>query len=137
MTRRTWTDWLIMAVVIAAIGLVVAAWPAWPAWAQVDVPPGPPAAAPDGPYDGSQSDWYKSLRSPGGIPCCDIADCRRVDAEQRDGQWWANSPRWGWQPVPDKAILPGFSIFAEAVLCETQWGPNMHFYCFVRPGQVG
>ncbi len=34
--------------------------------------------------------WFKSLKQPGtGYSCCDISDCRRAEADWREGQWWA------------------------------------------------
>jgi hypothetical protein len=35
--------------------------------------------------------WFKSVRSPQGIPCCDISDGHRTDYDMRDNKYWVPS----------------------------------------------
>ena len=49
--------------------------------------------------------WFKSVRSPHGVPCCDIADGHRTDWEQRsDNHYWV--PIEGeWRQVPPESVV--------------------------------
>jgi hypothetical protein len=74
--------------------------------------------------------WFKSLRQPGtGYSCCDISDCRRTDADWRDGQWWA-VVSGEWTPIPADRELEKQSIDGDAYVCSS---PTRRIYCFVRP----
>lgn len=86
--------------------------------------------------------WFESLRQPGtNFGCCDISDCAKVDAEVRDGAWWAKIGET-WRQVPDNVILAKpVSIDGNAYACTGSYsfmaagqtdGPPF-FYCFVPP----
>ncbi len=50
--------------------------------------------------------WFKSVRSPNGVPCCDIADGHRTTWDRRPGdpRYWV--PIEGeWMPVPPEAVV--------------------------------
>jgi hypothetical protein len=47
--------------------------------------------------------WFKSLRNSQGLPCCDISDCRRVDARMANGHYEARIDEQ-WATVPDETI---------------------------------
>jgi hypothetical protein len=47
--------------------------------------------------------WFKSLRNNQGVPCCDISDCRRVDARIVNGHYEALIDEQ-WATVPDETI---------------------------------
>lgn len=52
--------------------------------------------------------WFKSLRSPGGVHCCDVADGHRTDWEARaTGYYIPNpiDPAGEWIAVPPSAVL--------------------------------
>jgi hypothetical protein len=77
-----------------------------------------------------RSAWFKSLTQPGtGMSCCDIADCRRTEADWREGQWWANV-EGRWTPIPKDKELSKNSIDGDAYVCS---GAGRRVYCFVPP----
>ena len=49
--------------------------------------------------------WFKSVRSPRGVPCCDVADGHRTDYQMRgDNHFWV--PIDGeWRQVPTEAVV--------------------------------
>jgi hypothetical protein len=52
--------------------------------------------------------WFKSLRSPNGIHCCDVADGHRTDWEIRQTSYYIPNPidpTGEWIPVPDAAVV--------------------------------
>src|ERR1700733_2967907 len=78
--------------------------------------------------------WFKNVRSPQGIPCCDMADGHRTQFEMRTDGYWV--PIDGeWRHVPSEAIVQsagnpvGEAVVWFAVLC----GNTYHIRCFV-PG---
>jgi hypothetical protein len=77
--------------------------------------------------------WFKSLKMPGGTSCCDISDCKRVEAQWRGGGWLAlSNVTKKWTQIPPARVLQSpHSIDGEAYLCE---GPaSGTIYCFVPP----
>jgi hypothetical protein len=78
--------------------------------------------------------WFKSLTMPGtAVPCCDIADCQRTDADWHQGQWWA-MVHGHWTPIPHASVLGKNSIDGEAYVCSSP--ATSQIYCFVKPGMV-
>jgi hypothetical protein len=85
-------------------------------------------------------DWFRGVRSPQGVPCCDIADGSRVDW-RRDGKGNEFSVFIGdaWRQVPKAAVVaPGTgNPTGDAVVWYVDnkvEGPNRYFIrCFV-PG---
>lgn len=129
MLRRDGEDaaWLAMVViwVIVAIGIAVFLLSDWS-----------PARADQEHMDKYHTDpqydqWFRSLRGPaseafpGGIDCCNLNDCERVEAEWRqrpDGQWawFASLPQraGAWHEVPaDRIVKDKPSIDGEAYAC--------------------
>lgn len=52
--------------------------------------------------------WFKSVRSPNGVPCCDIADGHRTDYDIRAGGYWIPNPggyAGEWMQVPPEAVV--------------------------------
>ena len=48
--------------------------------------------------------WFKGVRSPAGVPCCDISDGHRTEYDVRSGAYWVPINGLWWQ-VPEKAIV--------------------------------
>jgi hypothetical protein len=48
--------------------------------------------------------WFKGVRSPAGVPCCDISDGHRTEYDVRAGAYWVPINGLWWQ-VPEKAII--------------------------------
>jgi hypothetical protein len=96
--------------------------------------------------------WFRSVKSPTGVPCCDIADGHRTT--------WRAGPDGGyevpingeeeppgtephWIPVPPEAIIRNAgNPVGEAIVWYRDYGPNVvdpnRFYvrCFVPDGGV-
>ncbi|HVU80054.1 MAG TPA: hypothetical protein VHD37_01685 [Candidatus Paceibacterota bacterium] len=85
-------------------------------------------------YDESsdRAEWFKSLKVPGSPTaiCCNIADGHAVQAEQRNGVWYA---KWQgeWILIPSQIVLKDVSIDEWAYLF-TYYGT---LRCFVPPNR--
>jgi hypothetical protein len=46
--------------------------------------------------------WFKSVRSSQGIPCCNISDGHRTDYDMRDNKYWVpiNGEWWSCRRTP-------------------------------------
>ena len=74
--------------------------------------------------------WFRGLKQPvTGASCCDISDCRRTEAEWKNGQWWADV-QGEWTPIPQEKLLNKASIDGDAYVCS---GFARRIYCFVPP----
>jgi hypothetical protein len=101
--------------------------------------------------DASRAEWFETLRTPSGEPCCSLSDCRQTRAEWRGdtGGWWV-LVGGAWRPVPaDKVLTSPKSIDGAAYLCsgrdsrgnpdgDTSASGNVTLvlgaiYCFVPP----
>jgi hypothetical protein len=80
--------------------------------------------------------WFKSVQSPKGVPCCDIADGHRTDYNMRGDQYWV--PIDGeWLPVPAEAIIYNAgNPVGEAVVWYTKYNGKAYIHCFVPGGGV-
>lgn len=102
-----------------------------------------------GRWDGNSPavrEWFKSVRSPQGVPCCDIADGHRTTWEKRvgDDRYWV--PIEGrWTSVPVEAVVQnagnptGEAIVWYTTLPIDQRAPEEREYyirCFVPGGGV-
>jgi hypothetical protein len=77
-----------------------------------------------------RASWFKSLKQPGTeISCCDISDCRRAEANWRNGQWHA-VVEGQWTPIPPEKELDKKSIDGDAYVCSS---PTRRIYCFIKP----
>lgn len=82
--------------------------------------------------------WFKNVRSPHGIPCCDIADGHRTT--------WRGNKEGGyevpidgtWRPVPNEAIVYNAgNPTGEAIVWYVQQGADSYYIrCFVPGGGV-
>jgi hypothetical protein len=75
--------------------------------------------------------WFKGVRSPAGIPCCDISDGHRTEYDVRAGAYWVPINGLWWQ-VPEKAIIRNAgNPLGEAVVWYVSLRGNIEIRCFV------
>jgi hypothetical protein len=75
--------------------------------------------------------WFKSVRSPSGVPCCDIADGHRTAYDVRSGSYWV--PIEGeWMQVPERAVIrDGNNPIGEAVVWYVHHRGAIVISCFM------
>lgn len=92
--------------------------------------------------DPQTREWFRSVRSPHGVPCCDIADGHRTDYDIRgDGYWIPNPLKPGkdnWIHVPSEAVVYNAgNPVGEAVVWYVPQGDDTYYIrCFVPGGGV-
>jgi hypothetical protein len=82
--------------------------------------------------------WYMSLKSKGGMPCCDGSDSKSVAADD----WKSDNGHYTvliggvWMPVPDNAVVESPNLAGRALIWqrESQFG-GMVILCFM-PGSM-
>ena len=84
-------------------------------------------------------EWFESMVSPSGKPCCYYADGHRTEFEIRGNEYWVPIKEV-WTPVPPEAVLiDKANPFAEAVVWYSplienkKWSGRYKIICFV-PG---
>lgn len=87
--------------------------------------------------------WTKGIRSPHGVPCCDIGDGHRVDYDIRSGGYWIPDPIHlemprSWIHVPPEAVVynAGNPIGEAVVWYVIQGADTVYIRCFVPGGGV-
>ncbi len=88
--------------------------------------------------------WFKSVRSPHGVPCCDWADGHPTEAEPRnDNHYWIpdpihmDEPRQWIQVPPDAVVYDAGNPIGEPVVWYVIQGPDsVYIRCFVPGGGV-
>jgi hypothetical protein len=77
--------------------------------------------------------WFHDVKSPSGVPCCDIADGHRTDFQMRKNQYWV--PINGtWMPVPPQAVINNSgNPVGDAVVWYSIYSGQVVIRCFV-PG---
>ncbi len=96
--------------------------------------------------------WFKAVKSPEGVPCCDIADGHRTTwraVPESEGNSGFEVPITGddgavnWVPVPKRAVIYNAgNPVGEAIVWYRDYGPQVNdpdrFYirCFVPDGGV-
>jgi len=83
--------------------------------------------------------WFKSVRSPNGVPCCDIADGHQTTWDKRPGNnnYWV--PIAGeWREVPPEAVVYNAgNPTGESIVWYIQEFHNVYrIRCFVPGGDV-
>ena len=81
--------------------------------------------------------WFKSVRSPHGVPCCDVADGHRTEYDMRSDGYWV--PIEGeWHHVPSEAVVhnAGNPVGEAVVWWVRQGGNTLYIRCFVPGGGV-
>jgi hypothetical protein len=75
--------------------------------------------------------WFRGVRSPAGIPCCDISDGHRAEYDVRAGAYWVPINGLWWQ-VPEKAVVRNAgNPLGEAVVWYVSLRGNIEIRCFV------
>jgi hypothetical protein len=93
---------------------------------------------------GRVKSWFKSVRAPNGVPCCDWADGHPTESDPRDdNHYWIPDPIHleeprQWIQVPSEAVLYDVgNPVGEAVVWWVQQGSDaVHIRCFVPGGGV-
>ena len=86
--------------------------------------------------------WFKSVRSPNGVPCCDIADGHQTSYDIRPPSTNEGSDYWipiesEWYNVPKAAIVYGSgNPIGEAIVWYVKQGNGYHIRCYVPAGGV-
>lgn len=86
--------------------------------------------------------WFKGVRSPHGVPCCDMADGHRTLEDWRGSTYWIPNPAAlgaiEWMEVPPEAVVYNAgNPTGEAVVWYVVQGPGQVFIrCFVPGGGV-
>lgn len=93
--------------------------------------------------DPATRSWFKSVKSPNGVPCCDIADGHKtafkVDAE---GNYYVpinfENKDDPWVPVPPTSVVyDAGNPYEEAIVWYVMQGPGQYYIrCFVPVGGV-
>lgn len=92
----------------------------------------------------TQMQWFKSIRAPNGVPCCDISDGHPTEMERRaDGIYipdpiHLDGPRQ-WIKVPDTAIVKG--AINPVGVATVWWVPqytqdSVYIRCFVPEAET-
>src|SRR5258708_35922328 len=83
--------------------------------------------------------WFKGVRSPTGVPCCDISDGHRTEYDVREGAYWVPINGLWWRG-PEKAIIRNAgNPLGEAGGWYVSLRGNIEIPCFVpaaAPGAV-
>lgn len=80
--------------------------------------------------------WFKRMKSPAGVPCCDVADGHRTAYDVRNGAYWVPIDGMWWQ-VPDKAVIrDAGNPVGEAVVWYVYHQGGIVISCFVPADAV-
>src|ERR1051325_5387430 len=88
------------------------------------------------PPEGAEQDspiakWFKSLRNNHGLSCCEISDCRPVEARLRNGYYEALIDN-RWFRIPDETINNTGNPTGQYIACYSYYDDfSPHLYCFV------
>jgi len=81
--------------------------------------------------------WFKSVRSPNGVPCCDVSDGHYTTYDIRNDGYWV--PIEGeWRKVPPESIVHNAgNPVGEAIVWYVRQGADTYYIrCFVPGGGV-
>lgn len=87
--------------------------------------------------DPATRSWFKGVKAPSGVPCCDIADGHRVQEDLRGNSHWAFF-EGQWREIPPEAVVYNAgNPTGEAVVWYVRQGPDaVYVRCFVPGGGV-
>lgn len=81
--------------------------------------------------------WFKSVRSPHGIPCCDVADGHRTEAEIRGDAYWVPINGNLVKVQQDAVVYNAGNPYGEPVIWYVvQTNGDPYIRCFVPGGGV-
>lgn len=85
--------------------------------------------------------WFKSVKSPHGVPCCDIADGHKVQFKtDAQGHFYVpiGTTEDPWVLVPPESVVyDAGNPYEEAIVWYVQQGPGaIYIRCFVPVGGV-
>jgi len=90
----------------------------------------------------SQMGWFKSIKAPNGVPCCDISDGHPTEMQRRvDGIYIPDPIHLGeprqWIKVPDEAIVKGATnpVGVATVWYVPQGSDTVYIRCFVSESE--
>lgn len=96
-----------------------------------------------GDVDPATRAWFKSVKAPSGVPCCDIADGHKVQFKtDSQGNYFVpintadvDDP---WVPVPPGSVVyDAGNPYEEAIVWYVMQGPGVYYIrCFVPVGGV-
>lgn len=129
------TVWVTI-VFLAAVGALLMIFlprPSWAKWENVAGEWEPYNLTPE------QKLWFKSVRSPHGVPCCDISDGHRTTwkADPVTGHYWI--PLEGeWREVPPETVINNIgNPVGEAVVWYVRQGQDtIYIRCFIPSNGV-
>jgi hypothetical protein len=137
LTMKVFGAVLSFIIACAAVGLLLVMFLPRPSWALTHY-----AGEWDG-VDPKVRSWFQSLRSPHGVPCCNMADGHKTLEDWRgQNEYWIPDPTatdgLTWIQVPPEAVVYNAgNPTGEAVVWYVMQGPNQVFIrCFVPGGGV-
>lgn len=81
--------------------------------------------------------WFKSVRSPHGVPCCDIADGHRTDYDIRGDRYWVPIEGEMQEVPPEAVVYNAGNPYGQAVVWWERQAPGaIYIRCFVPGGGV-
>jgi hypothetical protein len=91
--------------------------------------------------DPETRDWFRSVRAPSGIPCCDMADGHRTTYETRGAEFWVPIPSDDGTPVMTRVPLEAIVLHArnptgDAVVWWVKYAEGTFIRCFVLPEMI-
>ncbi len=87
-------------------------------------------------YTPEQRDWFKSVRSPSGVPCCNIADGHLTDWTQSPNGQYIVPINGNQVPVPPEAVVHTANPMEKAIVWYVAVGNDIHIRCFVPSSEV-
>lgn len=120
-------------------------WLAWPAaaivalgylWAMLWWPQFAHAAGDWDGADPAMRAWFRSVKSPHGVPCCDIADGHRVEWDTKGDHYRVRiGPDWFDVP-PEAVVYNAGNPTGDAVAWYSLYGGKVFIRCFVPGGGI-
>ena len=81
--------------------------------------------------------WFKGVKSPNGVPCCDTSDGHRTDYEIRSDGFWVPIAGEMRHVPPEAVVYNAGNPVGEAIVWWVRQGENVyHIRCFVAAGGV-
>src|SRR5258705_659797 len=78
--------------------------------------------------------WFKGVRSPAGVPCCDISDGHRTEYDVRAGAYWVPINGLWWRGAEKAIIRNAGNPLGEDAVWYVRLRGNIESRCFVPAG---